>query len=36
LRIGETVYVSMTPMVERTAAPEKPLVPVEHALTQSK
>jgi multidrug resistance efflux pump len=36
LRIGQTVYVAMTPMVERTAAPEKPLVPVEHALTQSK
>jgi multidrug resistance efflux pump len=35
LRIGQTVYVAMTPMVERTAAPEKPLVPVEHALTQS-
>jgi len=34
LRIGQTVYVAMTPMVERTEAPEKPLVPVEHGLTK--
>jgi multidrug resistance efflux pump len=30
LRIGQTVYVAVTPTVERTAAPES----IEHALTQ--
>jgi multidrug resistance efflux pump len=34
LRIGQTVYVSMTPMVERTEAPQKPPVTVEHELTK--
>lgn len=33
LRIGQTVYVAMTPMGERIEAPKKPLVPVEHGLT---
>ena len=33
LRIGQTVYVAMTAMVERTEAPKKPLVTVEHGLT---
>jgi multidrug resistance efflux pump len=35
LRIGQTVYVAMTAMVERTEAPKKPLVTVEHGLTKS-
>jgi len=34
LRIGQTVYVSMTPMVERTEAPQKQPVTVEHELTK--
>jgi multidrug resistance efflux pump len=34
LRIGQTVYVSMTPMVERTGTPENPPVPVDHELTK--
>ena len=34
LRIGQTVYVSMTPMVERTEAPQKPPVAVDHELTK--
>ena len=33
LRIGQTVYVAMTPMSERIEAPKKLLVPVEHGLT---
>jgi hypothetical protein len=35
LRIGQTVYVAMTAMVERTEAPKRPLVTVEHGLTKS-
>ena len=33
LRIGQTVYAAMTPMHERSEAPKKPLMPVEHGLT---
>lgn len=34
LRMGQTVYVAMTPMIERTTAPEKPPVPAEPGLTK--
>jgi multidrug resistance efflux pump len=33
LRIGQTVYVAMTPMREPIEGPKKPLVPAEHGLT---
>jgi multidrug resistance efflux pump len=34
LRMGQTVYVAMTPVIERSAAPEKPPIPTEHGLTK--
>jgi multidrug resistance efflux pump len=34
LRIGQTVYVAMTPMIDRTTAPEEPPLPAEHELTK--
>jgi multidrug resistance efflux pump len=35
LRIGQTVYAAMMPMDERSQAPKKSLVPVEHGLTSN-